>query len=508
MKKNWESTIDIDYVQTCGKNNTTIAIDFDFVQPTIWTEQGQIQAEIVYVNNQWTFTFGLNEIAPMDGISTYIFIVDQEQEFRLCTSSTNAKSGYKIRKQNFNNIVGVWYTEQYVFYFRNTASAKGRLTFQRKIRLSHETPAFGLKQRIAHKLFRKVVRNEVLVFEKELMQFEESGARLFEKIAKYPNVYFVIDKQSPAFPSLRTQYNNQIVEFGSLKYLRLIHTAKYYIGTELPMHLIGLRSPYKSLRLEIMNSAKHKFIFLQHGVTQSLSLAGPERAIFRKNFIYSPYKVIVSSAREADHFVNVGKYQPEDLWNIGLSTFDNKQLKESANKISIMLTWRPWDQMKSNINETSYYQALISIVNSIEDKQHLQIILHPKATEQLSEIDPLYQYVSRCSVNAALSQTSLFITDYSSAVFDSFYRGSNVIFWWNEKDQCLVNYDNSLLLTEENAFGDIVYHNSELNDVIINNYNVPQKQKYIDKYRLFVEHHDNQNTERLVQNLRLENIIK
>lgn len=501
MKKTWEDTIDINYQQDSSKNQTTIYIDNPFIQPLIYTEQGQINAKIQFIDNRWNFTFGLDDIKPIDGISTYIYIIDQNQEYRLCTKSKN-------KLKNFNNIKAVWYTPDLVYYFRNTASAKGRLTLHRKERLSHESPFFAQKIRVANKLYSESITNNVLIYEKELMKFEESGARLFENIADQPNVYFVISKQSPAYQSLRKKYKKKIVTLGSCRYLRMIYTAKYYIGTELPMHLIGLRSPYKLLRQEVMNSDKHKFIFLQHGVTQALSLEGPERAIFRKNFTYSPYKVVVSSKQEAEHFITVGNYQSEDLWNIGLATFDQKQIDDDADQISIMLTWRPWDQMKVDFTETSYYQAILSIFNTIDDHRNLNIIMHPKAAEQLTDNDPLFPYINQKSINQALSKTSLLITDYSSVVFDAFYRGSNIIFWWNQKDECLSYYNNRLLITSENAFGDIVYNNDTLNSLIVKNYQVPQQENYIEKYRLFVEHHDNKNTERLITNLRAEKIIK
>lgn len=497
---NWEHSKDINYTQERVNELSVITIYENLNKPTLMCEFGEISALIEQQEKCWVFTFTLNDIPTLHGISTYIYIQDEDNTYRLTTGSKN-------RQKNFNNIKCVWYDEDMVYYFRNTASKKGRLTFHRKERLYYESAKYGKRQREAHKKYKNIVENQVLIFEKESMRFEESGSRLFQKIWKQPNVYYVISRETPEFKRLKRKYRGKIISPDSDMFLKLLHTAKYYIGTELPMHLIGLRSPYKSLRTEIMNSDKHKFIFLQHGVTQALSLAGPERAIFRKNFTYSPYKVIVSSNQEAEHFIEVGNYEPEDLWNIGLATFDNKKKNLFANKISIMLTWRPWDQMLDSIEDTSYYQAVLSIFNSIDNKRNLQIILHPKVKEHIDSSNPLFDYLSDMSIDQVLNNTNVLITDYSSVVFDAFYRGTNVIFWWNQKDSCLEKYNNSLLLTEENAFGDVVYDNNQLNSIISSNNKRKQSEQYIEKYRKFVEHHDNNNTKRLITKLIDENII-
>lgn len=500
MINNWEQSNDIHYKHVRDGDLAVITIEQNLNNPALMCESGAISAQIEQQDDSWVFTFGLADIPTFEGISTYIYIQDGTDIYRLITKS-------KKRLKNFNNIKCVWYDQNMVYYFRNTASKRGRLTFHRKERLYFESPEYGKMQRKAHKKYKDIVEDQVLIYEKEAMRFEESGSKLFEKIWESPNVYYVISSISPQFEQLNELYPGKIITPESDQFLKLIHTAKYYIGTELPMHLIGLRSPYKSLRTEIMNSEKHKFIFLQHGVTQSLSLAGPERAIFRNNFTYSPYKVVVSSEMEAEHFVEVGNYQPEDLWNIGLATLDNKKKKLFAKKISVMLTWCPWDQMQDSIEDTSYYQAVLSIFNAIENKRNLQIILHPKVKEQIDSSNPLFEYLCDTSIDEALSNTKILITDYSSVVFDAFYRGTNVIFWWNQKEACLEQYNNTLLITEENAFGDIIYDNSQLNTVVKNNNKRKQKQQYIENYRQFVEHFDNQNTERLIAKLREEQII-
>lgn len=501
MRVSWEDASDVLYKQSRVNDDSVIKIKFNFVNPKLYIEEGLINVDITEEDGEWIFKFSFEDMPPLNGTSTYVYVEDDDDIFRLKNKSNKLLT-------NFNNIKCVWYQDEHVYYFRNTASRAGRLTFQKKIRLSHESEEYGKMQRNIQMRYKHKVKKQILIFEKECMRFEESGARLFERIHNYPNVYFVLSKDSSDYERLKAQYGDKIVSPDEERYVILVHTAKYYIGTELPMHLIGVRSPYKSLRKEIMKPHKHKFIFLQHGVMQSLSLAGANRNIFRKNHTYQPYKVIVSSKREADHFVECGMYDPEDMWITGLATLDNKKLAADADKISIMLTWRPWDELKETIEETTYYNAVQGIIDSIEDKENVQLILHPKVHEAIGEDNPLRKYLIDTSIDEALSKSKVFITDYSSAVFDAFYRGSNVIFWWTEKEECLEKYQNDLLITEDVAFGDVVYSNSELNEMVIKNYNHNRASKYEENYKLMVEFDDNQNTNRIIQHLIKDKILK
>ena len=45
-----------------------------------------------------------------------------------------------------------------------------------------------------------------------------------------------------------------------------------------------------------------------------------------------------------------------------------------------------------------------------------------------------------------LKHTKLLITDYSSIAYDAFYRGCNVIFYWEELQECLEAYGPSTKL--------------------------------------------------------------
>ena len=108
-----------------------------------------------------------------------------------------------------------------------------------------------------------------------------------------------------------------------------------------------------------------------------------------------------------------------------------------------------------------------------------------------------------------LKDTKVLITDYSSIAYDAFYRGSNVIFYWEEKEECMEAYGPStkLMLHEDNVFGDICYNASQLKRILNKNLTGTQVQEYIDRYQKIVTYHDGQNTKRLIEFMKKDGII-
>ena len=108
-----------------------------------------------------------------------------------------------------------------------------------------------------------------------------------------------------------------------------------------------------------------------------------------------------------------------------------------------------------------------------------------------------------------LKDTAVLITDYSSIAYDAFYRGARVVFYWEEKDYCMMQYGPStrLMLDEENVYGDFAYSTDGLTEIIERNYNNPQTQEQKEKYAQLVNFHDGKNTQRLIEFLKRDGII-
>ena len=142
------------------------------------------------------------------------------------------------------------------------------------------------------------------------------------------------------------------------------------------------------------------------------------------------------------------------------------------------------------------------------------ILPHPLIATIMREADlPLSDYIQRPddkrSYDEILRTVKVLITDYSSISYDAYYRGSNVIFYWEEKDECMTQYGPStvLMLDDEKAFGDVCYNQQDLRKVIEANYYDCQKPEQIAKYRQLVTYHDGHNTDRLIEMLKEDELI-
>jgi CDP-glycerol glycerophosphotransferase (TagB/SpsB family) len=237
--------------------------------------------------------------------------------------------------------------------------------------------------------------------------------------------------------------------------------------------------------------------------------------MFNRKALNGKYRVVVSSHAEADHFTELGKHYPEDLYITGLPKFDRNELSSDADKIVIMPTWRPWEINldRDDFTQTAYYKMVVRIYNCVPDelKDKVIILPHPLIANELKAInsDIADKMIIKARYDDILKQTRLLITDYSSIAYDAFYRGSRVIFYWEEKDYCLSQYGPStkLMLDENNVFGDYFYDTHGLSSAIKYNYDNPQKQEYKDRYSHIVEFNDGNNTQRLIDALKTDGII-
>lgn len=243
-----------------------------------------------------------------------------------------------------------------------------------------------------------------------------------------------------------------------------------------------------------------------------VSLDSKARSFFRKNGgMPKNSKIVVSSELEAEHFVTLGGFNREDLYITGLPKYDKSQWNKQADKIVIMLTWRPWEYnlVRNDINNSPYYKLVEKVVDSIPEKLKNRVILmpHPLVLDGFMRSKLSKYILKEFKYNEVLKNTKILITDYSSIAYDAFYRGSNLVFYWEEKDYCMNQYGGHLMLDENNIFGRVCYNTNDLKKVIEEEYNCQQQEKYMKRYKQIVEFSDNKNTDRLINFLKRDKII-
>lgn len=419
----------------------------------------------------------------------------------------NKHRGYTSRTYNIKS------TENLVCYFRQGKHNSISITVRKK----NITDSYSKKVSLFFAwLLSKIIGSskKILLYEKECNKYEESSSMLYEKLIDngYKNVYFIINKNSPHVRFIKDKYKKNIIWAHTFKHYLNFFRCRKFIGTESVMHVLELRVA-NSFVTRKLQAKKFKYVFLQHGVMYMVSLDSKNRGFFRKgNEMPVDSKIVVSSKTEADHFVELGGFDYEDLYITGLPFYDRTIKKEDADKITIMPTWRPWDYntLVSDYKHSKYYNMVLNIYNNIPEELKEKVILLPHPLIMgIFKNTPLGKYIPEViSYDLILEDTALLITDYSSIAYSAFYRGANVIFVWNEKDECMEHYEGHLMLNEENVFGDYIYDYSKLEKIVKDNYLTKQKEEYIERYSKIVEFHDNNNTQRLIDLLVKDGFLK
>jgi CDP-glycerol glycerophosphotransferase (TagB/SpsB family) len=236
-----------------------------------------------------------------------------------------------------------------------------------------------------------------------------------------------------------------------------------------------------------------------------ISLDSPQRSSFRRDHMRGKARVVVSSEREAQHFIDLAGFAPNDLIICGLPKFDQSYANADADKILIMPTWRHWEfnAMKYDPQNTGYLKMIDRLKSAVPEQLQDKVVVafHPLFNpdvfdrEDAGEKDRSYDDILR--------KTRLLITDYSSIAFDAFYRGANVIFYWEELSECMEHYGEPtrLMIDDRSAFGDVCYNRTDLTSAITKSYYREQNAEHLARYRELVAFHDGRNTERLLARL-------
>ena len=142
------------------------------------------------------------------------------------------------------------------------------------------------------------------------------------------------DRDYPHRSAIAEKYRKNIVDKASFKHYFLFFKAKTFLGSEALVHAIDLRVANR-YALKKLASRKINYVFLQHGVMYMVSLDSESRRFFKPLKTDGKYRVVVSSPKEAQHFIELGHYDPEMLYVCGLPKFDRNTWREDADKMCI-----------------------------------------------------------------------------------------------------------------------------------------------------------------------------
>lgn len=364
----------------------------------------------------------------------------------------------------------------------------------------------------------------VLLYEKKCQKYEESASVLYEKLIDmgYDNAYFITDTSLPEVQALPEKYKRNLIEKDSDKHLEYFFACSKFISTETIEHALQLRIANKHVQDKLNTYTKDlMYVFLQHGPTYMVSLNMDLRNGFRKKDNYKLHKTVVSSKLEAEHFLELGGMTMDDLYITGMAKFDRSVREEGADRIVIMPTWRRWEtnQARDDITQTNYYKMIRLMYESVPENLRDKVIIlpHPLMADRFAgmpEDSEDAEFSSKLLITGSyepvLRKCEVLITDYSSISYDAYYRGAKVVFYWAEKDECMTHYGEGthLMLNLDNVFGPVAMNGEEITAALNETYGKEQDPEYLDRYRKIIEFHDGRNTERIIEHLIKDGVIK
>lgn len=339
-------------------------------------------------------------------------------------------------------------------------------------------------------------------------QCQDNGYHLFKHVRKnYPNdkFYYCITKDSKQL--------NKIKDLGNIVYYKSFkHYLYYVLANKLVCAHVGSCTPDTPFtwKAEEKNIIKKNRVFIQHGITKEL--------IPSLMFNNSSLTTFICGAKPEYDFVkkNFG-YPKSNVKYLGFCRFDNLHNVKIKNQILIMPTWRQWfgmdgnDEMsKEEFKKSDYFLKYNELINSkglselLKDNNITAIFYpHNEMQRYLDLFSTSYENVIIASkdnydVQTLLKESKLLITDYSSIAFDFAYMKKPVIYYQFDKEMYDKNhYEKGYFDYDRDGFGKVIDNFNDLVYEIIDVVEMNYKNEYLNRVNCFFEIYDNQNCERL-----------
>ena len=457
-------------------SNLKFSIDSkDYINTTLKQyESNNSNIKLLFKNNIHKYKFDIDKLLKSDeSINNYITynLTVNGIELQYKIGIRDIRMALRIKARKYYNLpFKSKYIKDSAIHIRRTIGSN-LILVRRKKEPIEETRRFRiLESKVVSKTLYTVgkivtkcrVKKINLFYEKFSSKAEEGVYELCQKCAqsKKTKNFFIIDSNSEDYK--RIKEDKKVVKKFSFKYYWLIYNASRFIASEAPSHINILRSNNKYLRKATYDK---KFIFLQHGIIYMKNLDA--NSSFEVGKEGEAEYFIVSSEKEKKVVQQMLGYRPNQLLKTGLAMYsmiDYKHINESSDDIvTVMLTWKPYEEALHNFEKSSYYQNLINIYNILKEfiePNKIKIVAHPKVYEMLSETD-MKDVIWQGPISEILKITKLFITDYSSACYNAFYQGAGVLFY--QPDLELYEKLNGKLVPKDDEYiGPRVFNREEL----------------------------------------------
>ena len=209
-----------------------------------------------------------------------------------------------------------------------------------------------------------------------------------------------------------------------------------------------------------------------------------------------PEYIFVGSEKERDVVVDMLRIPEERVLITGLPIFSTIPYKhitaESEDFVTIMLTFKPYEERLDNFEKSRYYHAIIELYDILKNyvpEEKILIVAHPRI-QYLLETTSLKERKWNRPISQVLEITKLMITDYSSVAYNSFYQGAAVLFY----QEAIEEYEEvcgNLIPRDEEYIGLRAFDLQEFEDILGQ---IIQNQKIVLDVARTKEHEENYNS--------------
>ncbi len=367
-------------------------------------------------------------------------------------------------------------------------------------------------------------RRQLWLFSDRMIKAGDNGEALFQyiqnSISTKVKTCFLLSRTSPDYD--RLNHMGKVVPLPSIRHKLLYLLCDVNISShfdEINSHPFrGYNEGYRDLL------ADKSFIFLQHGITMNdVSMWLSRNRMNIKGFVTSSkaeYNAILEGAYG---------YQEKNIWLTGFPRYDKLvECGESGQQlITIMPTWRAYllsglnystgerdlEQLFFNSEYRAFYNSLLNHPKLLDSARrfgykiaffpHPTIQIHLDAFDHNNEV----QFLGRDqNYTDVYRDSSLIITDYSSAVFDFAYMKKPVLYAQFDKDEffsgkhiCKQGYFDY----ENDGFGEVEYDlESTVTRIIEYMENgCKMKEQYRERVDRFFAYHDRNNCRRVYEKI-------
>lgn len=335
---------------------------------------------------------------------------------------------------------------------------------------------------------------------------DDNGLALFKYICaekKNISAYFVLDSKSPDYESVSKI--GKVLPYYSFKHKLVLLMADAVISSQGEDSVFN---PFCSLRHAYSDILADKpFIFLQHGVTIHDISGWLNR--FNKNI----QGFVTSAKSEYDSILKYDFYYDEHkVWLTGMPRHDCLYDKRQK-MITFMPTWREYLTNNKEIFLQSdflkFYKSLFSHKELLSVAEEYGYKIYVKPHPELLKYMEEFNVDSRVTVmdttakyRDIFAESSLVVTDYSSAVLDFVYMGKPVVYTQFDTEMFYRGnhvYTRGYFDYEKDGFGEVLYDLDSTVETIIDyiKNDCKMKPEYRKRAEEFFAFHDKNNCERV-----------